>query len=106
MRASQVYVASNPVNAEIFKGYLASYGIKAQVREQSIWGGMGDLPVNVYPSVWVDDANDHDRARALAARFEGKGEGEHAPTWSCPNCRERLDGQFDACWHCGCARPD
>jgi predicted nucleic-acid-binding Zn-ribbon protein len=24
--------------------------------------------------------------------------------WSCPNCREVVEDQFDACWRCGCSR--
>ena len=25
--------------------------------------------------------------------------------WHCPECREPLEGQFTACWHCGTERP-
>lgn len=103
MNASKVYLAADPVNAEIFKDYLESYGIHAHVREYYLWGGMGDLPANIYPGVWVDDERDHDRARELVTLFEGGG--ENAPAWQCPSCRERLAGQFDACWRCGTTRP-
>ncbi len=24
--------------------------------------------------------------------------------WSCVNCQEPIDDQFDACWQCGCTR--
>ena len=24
--------------------------------------------------------------------------------WTCANCREVLEDQFDACWNCGCSR--
>ncbi len=24
--------------------------------------------------------------------------------WSCPNCREVIEEQFDSCWNCGCSR--
>ncbi len=24
--------------------------------------------------------------------------------WSCPNCREIIEDQFDSCWQCGCSR--
>ena len=24
--------------------------------------------------------------------------------WSCSNCREIIEDQFDACWRCGCSR--
>lgn len=25
--------------------------------------------------------------------------------WTCPKCREQLEGQFDKCWECGTTRP-
>lgn len=24
--------------------------------------------------------------------------------WTCANCREIIEGQFDSCWSCGCSR--
>ncbi len=24
--------------------------------------------------------------------------------WTCGNCREMIEDQFDACWNCGCSR--
>jgi hypothetical protein len=24
--------------------------------------------------------------------------------WSCANCREVIEDQFDSCWRCGCSR--
>ena len=104
MKAAQVYLAPDPVNAEIAKDYLGSYGIAAHVRGQYLWGGIGQLPVDVYPTVWVDDGADYERARALISRFESGATGGRP--WDCPNCGERLAGPFDACWKCGTPRPD
>lgn len=103
MKAAQVYLASNPVNAEIAKDFLGSHGIAAHVRSQYLWGGMGELPADVYPSVWVNNGDDYERARELIGRFESGAIGGHP--WDCPNCGERLAGQFDACWNCGTPRP-
>lgn len=104
MQALQVYLAADPVNAEIAKDYLGSYGIAAHVRSQYLWGGMGQLPADVYPSVWVEDGHDYARACDLIRRFES-GAVDGRP-WDCPNCGERLAGPFDACWNCGTLRPD
>src|SRR5699024_9973439 len=103
MKAMQVYLAADPDNAEIAKDYLGTFGIAAHVRSQHLWGGMGQLPVDLYPSVWVDDGRDYDRACSLIQRFESGALGGRP--WSCPHCGERLAGQFDTCWKCGTPRP-
>lgn len=102
MSPRKVYIASDPVNAEIVKDHLGSHGIAAQVRGRFLWGGMGELPADVYPTVWVDHGEDYDAARRLIAAFEA-GETDGEP-WRCPRCREDLPGQFDACWRCGATR--
>ena len=49
----QVYLAPDPINAEIVKDLLVDHGHEAYVRRAYLWGGVGELPANVYPSVWV-----------------------------------------------------
>lgn len=102
--AREVYIAADPVNAEIAKDMLASHGIAAHVRRQHLWGGMGQLPANVYPGVWINDGDDYDVARRLIESFE-RGPMTNAAAWTCPTCGERLDGQFTTCWNCQTARP-
>ncbi len=105
MAASKVYTASDPVNAEIVKDYLGSHGIDAEVRDHYLWGGIGDLPANVYPSVWIHQAEEHTTARRLIADFEA-GNTRTGPDWRCPGCGETLAGQFTSCWRCGDVRRD
>lgn len=104
MSAREVYLAADPVNAEIVKDMLVDRGIPAHVRRQHLWGGMGELPANLYPGVWVE-ASLYDRARQLVETFEADGVAR-GPDWVCPGCRERIDGAFYACWRCQHARPD
>lgn len=104
MSAREVYLAADPVNAEIAKDLLAGHGIPAHVRNQYLWGGMGDLAANVYPSVWVDDDVHFDAARELIRRFEAGPLVDGRP-WQCPECGEYLDAQFDICWNCGSLKP-
>lgn len=99
----EVYLASDPVNAEIIKDYLESHGITAHVRGANLWGGRGDLPADCYPRVWVNHAGDFTRARELMRQFEA-GPSQLAP-WQCRGCSEWLDGQFTACWNCGEEHP-
>lgn len=98
----QVYQAADPVNAEIVKDYLGGHGIEAQVRGDLLWGGRGELPADGGPGVWVA-SRDFDQARQLIGQLE-RGRAS-ASTWQCPDCHERLEGQFTHCWHCGRARP-
>lgn len=99
MTAREVYLAADPINAEIAKDMLAGHGIAAHVRHQHLWGATGELPANIYPSVWVDDAADYDAARVLIKALE-RGPVRRARPWDCPECGERLLGQFDRCWNC------
>ena len=104
MSAREVYLAADPVNAEIAKDVLVNHGIGAHVRNQYLWGGMGDLPANVYPSVWVDEADDYDAARALIRDCERGALNDGRP-WQCSACGEYLDAQFQQCWNCETLKP-
>lgn len=95
----QVYLAPDPINAQLVKDYLASFGIEAIIQGSLLWGGQGDLPVNAYPTVWVVNDTDFERARQLALEWERPR--ANAPGWDCPACGERLPGQFTECWNCG-----
>ncbi len=99
----EVYLASDPINAEIIKDYLQSHGIAAHVRGATLWGGRGDLPADCYPRVWVNIARDYDKARELLRQFES--DQASGKQWQCIGCGEFLSGQFTACWNCGRERP-
>lgn len=102
--AREVYLAADPVNAEIVKDMLVDRGIAAHVRNQHLWGAMGEVPTTVYPEVWVDDPADYERARQIVSNFE-KGPVDTGTEWTCPGCGEIVEGQFNACWHCQYPRP-
>lgn len=104
MTAREVYIAADPVNAEIAKDMLINHGISAHVRRQHLWSGAGQLPANVYPGVWIDYEDDFAAARQLIEHFE-HGPVEHGEPWQCPGCREMLGGQFLVCWNCQTPRP-
>jgi hypothetical protein len=100
----QVYLASDPVEAEIVKDYLAAHGIAAHVFGAFIWGGRGDIPVDQFPRVMIEDDAQHERARELLATYEqARGEGA---AWRCPGCGEHVDGPLNACWSCGRLRDE
>ncbi|MGH8462345.1 MAG: DUF2007 domain-containing protein [Stenotrophobium sp.] len=97
-----LYVAADPIEAEILRGYLAAHGIATSVFGSFAWSGRGDLPVDIYPRLQLQDERDHDRARQLLAQYE-----QHAHVhsiWRC-GCGECSPAYFEACWNCGASPP-
>jgi len=101
----KVYVASDPLNAHLFKEILDDNGISAVVQDERIFSVRGDVPV-VYPSVWVRE-EDFDAARELVKSFEAsRKQAPAGESWTCPTCGERIDGQFAECWKCAAAEAE
>ncbi|MBI4194434.1 MAG: DUF2007 domain-containing protein [Betaproteobacteria bacterium] len=101
----QVHVAKHAPEAHLIRGFLESQGIEAVVRGEYLTSGWGELPVDLC-SVWVVDEAQFERANELLVDFLKGGfarkfSGER---WTCPQCGERLEGQFTACWNCGTTR--
>ena len=104
----QIYLAQDPVQANVLVDLLREEGIEAVIQGEHLYAVRGLVPVT-YPTVWVVDEDQYERARALALEFdrrelEGGGEAPLEP-WVCPSCGERIEGQFEQCWHCGAERP-
>ncbi|MBR9813670.1 DUF2007 domain-containing protein [bacterium] len=98
-----VYSAADPVNAEILKDYLESYGIDIFVDGAHGWGGRGELAADAYPRLFVKKDIDEARAKTLIAQWEAGD--DPRPDWTCAACGERLAGSFTDCWQCGAERP-
>ena len=105
----QVYMAEDPIAAQMVVDLLQAQGIAAKVQGEHIFAVRGALPVS-YPTVWVLDEDDYDRARELVLAYEQNaapgGEALAAEAWTCPQWGERIEGQFGLCWQCDAERPD
>jgi len=101
----QVYLAENPIEAHMVVDLLQAQGIEAVVQGEHIFAIRGAVPIS-YPTVCVLDDADYDRARALALEYDRGAfpEGEREP-WTCAQCGEQIEGNFDLCWQCGAERP-
>jgi putative signal transducing protein len=98
----KAYTAANLQDAHILLGLLAASGIKARILNASAQGGLGEIPfTHAYPELWLDDARDAARARALIEEFERPARAE--PPRRCPNCQEDNPARFEVCWKCGTA---
>lgn len=85
----------------MFKEILAKEGIDCLLRNDQLSMGMGEIPfVECYPELWVIDDEVYPRAKMLIEGWLGESP-ERAEPWVCPQCGERLEGHFGACWACG-----
>lgn len=104
----RVYQSTDYYSAQLIKSYLEDNGIDANVSGELLIGAIGEIPANSYPSVWVIDEDDFDRAKALIAKYEesmAKPLQENT-NWLCPHCGEKMELQFTQCWNCGTVRPN
>jgi len=101
-----LYNARHATEAHLIRGYLESQGVETVVRGEFLAGGVGELPADLC-KVWVIDDQQFVRADELLRRFlQGEAASEYAhERWRCEPCKEDIEGQFTACWHCGSVRP-
>lgn len=86
--------------AGLLKERLEQEGITCLLRNEELFAAMGEIPfLELRPELWVIDEDVLPRARLLVQAWLRREE-DGCP-WVCPQCGERLEGQFDSCWQCG-----
>ncbi len=94
--------APNLALASLWSDLLRQAGVGTSIQRAFASSIAGELPPDqALPELWLDDADEFDRALALLDALRH-------PTprhWLCPQCRETIDGPFESCWSCGCAMP-
>jgi hypothetical protein len=98
-----LYQAKDRIEAQFLRDFLDRHLIRAAVLGDYLAGAAGELPVNIFPTVWVIEDADLPRAQELLASFLA-GPAAAGPDWTCPSCGERVEGGFDLCWNCGRSR--
>ena len=99
----KVYSSDNAIMAGHIHSLLEANGIDCHLRNMSLSGGIGELPVNeCWPEVWVNDDQDFNVADRLIEATLAKAKIGH--DWNC-QCGEFIEGQFELCWSCGRERP-
>ena len=94
--------APNLVLATLWADQLTSAGVGASVQRAYASSIAGHIPPDQsLHEVWVDEAENFDRATRLLDEWR------NAPhrTWACPGCHEIIEGPFEQCWNCGAAMP-
>ncbi|MFP4137622.1 MAG: DUF2007 domain-containing protein [Halomonas sp.] len=100
----RVFAHPNALLVGHVRNLLEAAGIPVELRNMTLSGGAGELPLTeCEPEVWV---RTHNRERAEALIREALSGESEAPAWRCPGCGEALEGAFDTCWRCGTGRPD
>lgn len=100
--AKPLYLAANPVEAEIVKDFLVAHGIATRIQGSYAWGGVGELPLpEAYPRLYLEQESHRARALELLREYERGSAG----SWCCRGCGERSPDTFAVCWSCGSAAP-
>lgn len=100
-RTSRVFIADTPAEAWHIRNVLAQHGIEAQLKNETLFGATGEIPVlESLPEVWVGQG---DAAVAQALIKEIRSVPDTSASWTCRHCRERVEGVFAVCWNCGTA---
>jgi len=100
----RVFIAPTLLDAQLAVDALSSLGIVSHIFNANAAGAMGEVPfMQAQPEVWVDDAAQEARARAVLA---GLRDAPLRDEKTCPHCGETNPGNFLSCWQCGHALPD
>jgi hypothetical protein len=97
----QLFPLPESTELELLKNMLEQAGVRCELRNEQLSQALPATPFNL--ELWVADDEDFPRAQALCQVWL------HPPpdatgTWACPQCGQRLRGQFDSCWKCGAKR--
>ncbi len=94
--------APNLALATLWADQLTGAGIASSVQRAFASGIAGQIPPDqALPEVWVHDASDCERARALLDSWRRL---PHR-VWACARCHEIVEGPFEQCWNCGADMP-
>lgn len=92
-----VYYAANPIEAQLLKGMLESEHISVRMNENSMIGGVGELPVDAIETALQVPSEHYQAARQLLNDYEKNEQHEVY----CPHCQEQNFSNFEVCWNCG-----
>ena len=101
-----IYSAANPLLVHHLANLLEAEGIACQVKGQYLTGGAGELPpTETWPELFLEHEQDEERAQRVIDNALSN-QPSTRPRWCCPECGEKMEGQFDQCWRCGTLRTE
>jgi len=102
----RVYSSPTLANVTLLRDLLEARGIDSEIRgEYRASVGPGFIPASEgWPELWVLDESRVEEAKQIVQEALESSE-ESLQAWTCPQCHEQVEGQFDECWNCGNERP-
>lgn len=101
----RLYQAKDRIEAQMLRDFLADQGIETTIVGDYLAGAAGELPANIFPEVWVMQDRDLESAAELLRSWcQGPSESAGGGSWTCANCGEVLELQFQVCWRCATPR--
>jgi Putative prokaryotic signal transducing protein len=102
---TRVYSAQNTLMVDHLRHVLDAEGIGCVVRNRFLSSALGRLPAaECWTELWILDEAQLARAQRIVERALEQNETASSSTWECPQCGERLEPQFEACWKCSTRR--
>ncbi|MCM8883679.1 MAG: DUF2007 domain-containing protein, partial [Candidatus Thiodiazotropha sp.] len=101
----ELYQAVDRVEAQMLKDYLDQQGIASVILGDLLSGAVGELPANIYPTLWILEDGELVRAKRLTEQYFCKPPVAGEP-WRCAVCGESIDSGFDICWNCATPGPN
>jgi len=78
----RLYLARDRIEAQFLRDFLEHHRVRTALLGDYLAGAAGELPLDIFPSIWVVDDEDLPRARHLLARFQQQATAaESAPPW-------------------------
>ena len=100
----RIHSLNDALLAGQLRNLLESRGIACELRNLDLRTGMGEIPLaECWIELWIEDeAREGEALGLIRGVDEG---GEDAAAWTCPDCGESHEAQFDSCWKCGAPSP-
>jgi hypothetical protein len=99
----RLYEAADRIEAQRLVDHLRDQRIPAVLLGDYLSGAVGELPATIFPTVWILEDGQWERAQALLGEFLTPSEAQGKP-WLCPKCGETVEAGFEVCWNCGTGR--
>ena len=98
----RVFSSGNVGDSGLFKNRLEEAGIEYVIQNEAAPYQVPGLG----PEIWVVHDVDFERACQLRdSLLQPPPPGLALARWTCPGCKEEIEGQFTSCWKCGAMPP-
>ena len=65
----ELFQAQDRIEAQMLKDYLQDRGIESVILNDHLSGALGELPANIFPTLWLLEDQDLSKARQLKEQF-------------------------------------